>query len=130
MAKENDEPEGCLVCGNTTPKMTRGLCSAHYLQFNRSKNKIPEEKRQAFDDEMVELGLVLPAGRAGRRKRYEDPFAEHARKYESVDSVSLVAEPANDYATSIDKEAAEIVQEMKEQLENKSSRKKRKSRNK
>lgn len=55
----------CVVCGQTTKKMTRGLCSRHYLQFSRERKEMAdkdgEDVAQEWEDWLVANKKLLPA---------------------------------------------------------------------
>lgn len=66
----------CLICGKPA-KGNRGLCVAHYLQFNRTMHDLPKSKRAAFEQEQIEAGRILASG-AIREIKAPNPFATEA----------------------------------------------------
>lgn len=62
----------CLVCGK--PAVQRGLCWAHYLKFNRTRNALPVKDRVQFEQKQIEEGRVLASGQS-REIRNPNPFA-------------------------------------------------------
>lgn len=105
-----NESDGCLICGQVTKKMTRGLCSVHYLQFNRHKNRLPFDVRDAFDEAMVDRGMILAVGPPGPRGK-EDPFAVFAAEFEAV------ATGEKRPKSTVREEAEEIAKEVAEKLD-------------
>lgn len=63
----------CLICGKPA-NSSRGLCTAHYLQFYRTLQSLPRKERAAFEQEQIEAGRVLAAG-AIREIKNPNPFA-------------------------------------------------------
>lgn len=72
-------PEKCLLC-DSTKDLKRGLCSSHYQKYKRAWRSVPESKRDEFEAELIEEGLLLPPQKRGRKS--EDlVFKEMASKY-------------------------------------------------
>ena len=70
----------CLIESCDKKAGTRGLCEAHYAQFNRHKKRMKTEgEREAFEKATIEGGLVLPK-KGGRPLVHEDPFAAVAKQ--------------------------------------------------
>ncbi len=80
-SKQTVNKKICILpgCGNGG-KNTRGLCSKHYIQFMRLKEKMLPENQGKFDDDQVEKGKILPA-QSGGRPGDDNAFAEDAEKY-------------------------------------------------
>ena len=50
----------CIVCGDETDSLQRGLCYRDYGRFRRMKAKIPLELQDAFEEELINSGKLLP----------------------------------------------------------------------
>jgi hypothetical protein len=48
----------CLICGKAQ-NSRRGLCVAHYYQFQRAKMALPKSKRIAFEEKQILEGRIL-----------------------------------------------------------------------
>lgn len=69
----------CLVCGTDAGRITRGLCSAHYLQMQRRLQKLTPAAAAAWEEQLIAEGKLLPK-RQGKRPNVGDPFAESFEK--------------------------------------------------
>lgn len=66
----------CIACSEFKPgKISRGLCTTCYKQFQRELLEIDEQYRDAFEQELIEAKKLLP--------KSENPFREIAEKYKS-----------------------------------------------
>ncbi len=72
-----DGKTGCLVCGDSDTRITRGLCVMHHNRWRKQRESLPESARKAFDKELIERGLLLPS-RQGRPAIDDDVFADVA----------------------------------------------------
>lgn len=85
----------CLICnkqGTEEQPNRRGLCAAHYEQFRRAKEILPENKKDQFEQDMIAAGNILPPQKGGRAT--VNPFAEAAQKYLSPNDQKFLAETA------------------------------------
>jgi len=62
----------CLICGEVADG-PRGLCTSHYLKFNRTINELPKSKRAEFEEEQIREGRILPVGQIAEIKK-PNPF--------------------------------------------------------
>ena len=65
----------CLVCGDETNKLKRGLCDKHYQQFRRKKESLTVESAEEWESLLVENGKLLPK-QQGKKFGMDDPFAD------------------------------------------------------
>lgn len=74
----------CLVCQQTTKRMTRGLCQSHYQQFTRQRkemvDKDGEEVAQEWEDWLIKNGKVLPVNQ-GKKPDVQNEFAELQQQF-------------------------------------------------
>jgi hypothetical protein len=76
--RENDAKNHCLVCGEIKP-LQRGLCEADYQRFRRQRDKLPADQQDAFEEMLINKGLLLPS-RQGQRN-VENVFADELAKF-------------------------------------------------
>jgi hypothetical protein len=81
---ETDEQETCLLCGGSG-RLRRGLCSSHYQAFLREWRQIPEANRDAFEQELIAAGMLLPRKSPGYRAK-PSQFSVIAEKYKPYDA--------------------------------------------
>ena len=62
----------CLICG-TKATGRRGLCTGHYLQFNRTAQQMPGKERLEFEQEQIREGRILASGQI-RQMKNPNPF--------------------------------------------------------
>ena len=73
-SKPNQE-QSCLVCGAVPASLKRGLCEKHYQQFRRKRDVLTEEASEAWEQQLVDAGKLLPK-QQGKKFGSEDPFLE------------------------------------------------------
>lgn len=87
------KPEKCLLCSNNAD--SRGLCSSHRKRFmDKKRSFATQEEADAFEARCIELGVLLPLAKAGRKPVVDDPFAKIAEEmgqYE-IDDSRIVSE--------------------------------------
>lgn len=69
--------EPCLICGEITDPMRRGLCTTHYQQFVTVRRKQPKELRAKFEEFLIKKGHLLPK----QSRSFKTVFHEAADKY-------------------------------------------------
>ncbi|MEM9645594.1 MAG: hypothetical protein AAF989_11435, partial [Planctomycetota bacterium] len=74
-----------------TPVQSRGLCPTHHSRFHRQRREMSPESRVAFEEKLVELGMLLPARKPGRKVE-QDAFRD-------VADALLVAEKEKGFAS-------------------------------
>jgi hypothetical protein len=79
MAKKDQQTKGCLICGRITKPLTRGLCTAHYLSFNRQMKKLSEHGKQQFEAQLIAAGQLSP-NKQGQRPDKPNPFRDFAKR--------------------------------------------------
>jgi len=82
MAKKStktDRPT-CLVCG-ASGRLRRGLCQTDYERYRRAKERLPEDRRGAYEEECVARGILLPS-RQGCRGVEDDVFAQTLAEFQ------------------------------------------------
>lgn len=105
----------CLVC--RTPTITsdlqRGLCVSCYNQFRREKDKIAPEKREAFEDFLVEQGRLAADGRKAKnvfalaREQFENGETPESLEPNPVPLPSTAKKPAKPSVQQTDKRKAQ-----------------------
>jgi hypothetical protein len=103
------ENNQCLRCGKRST--IRGLCRAHYAQFNKAK-KVAIELGfpvDLFDAELVQRGLILPDQKK-QTDAFEDVLAEMLARQKSNKTLDQKASvsPMDIISTQADIEAAKI----------------------
>lgn len=84
---------GCKICGETTKRLRRGLCSTHYGRFTTKVKSLPADEAAAFEAKCLADGWIEESKQGRRPKIDDDPFDD------------LVAEVRAEFAHDI--EAAE-----------------------
>lgn len=74
-AAERDKEKRCVVCGEIFKTRRRGLCTQHYEQFRRKRDKLTEEAGKAWEEQLVGEGKLMPARQGRRLSGQEDAFA-------------------------------------------------------
>jgi hypothetical protein len=80
---DNQYEKRCVICGSKQGRITRGLCSAHYLKLQSHLRKLTPEGVAALEDRLMAEGKLLPPDVAGKKARTPDPF---------IDTVSTVVQ--------------------------------------
>lgn len=106
MKRKNNDPDACLLCGQSTQlprRGARGLCDVHYRRFlKKLKSLKSDDAQSAFDEKCVARGILLEKKSGGPKKMDEDPFDE------------IFAETAAEYEVSESKAVADAIQEAKD----------------
>ncbi|MEL7265533.1 MAG: hypothetical protein AAFN70_18940 [Planctomycetota bacterium] len=116
MAAATPRENKCLVCGKSTtkPRGSRGLCSIHYRRFKAKLDAFPTEaEREAFEQQCLDDGWILPKSKGGRPKEDDDPFgaiaAKIAAQVPGVRQISQEEEAAADAAAERSEEVRDEV---------------------
>lgn len=84
----------CLVCGQTTKKMTRGLCSRHYLQFKREREDLAAKEGEEAAAEW-EAWLIqnekLMAPNQGKKPNSQNDFSDLKKQFDREKTAELKA---------------------------------------
>ena len=83
----------CIVCGEVTTSVQRGLCIRCYERFRRAKQKVAAAERLEFEQLLVDNGQLLPS-RQGKSV-VDDVFADAAAAFmasRSSEAEQLIAE--------------------------------------
>jgi len=107
-SKPNQE-QSCLVCGAVPASLKRGLCEKHYQQFRRKRDVLTEEASEAWEQQLVDAGKLLPK-QQGKKFGSEDPFLESFENF-------VAENPASYKKTSLTTKELVSLAKMK-QLEN------------
>ena len=91
MKEKAKAKEGCLVCGDeaTSP---RGLCGRHYIQFVRKRKLLNEQAANAWEDQLVENGQLLPNRQGQRSDVAPDAFVDDFTAFVAKNPGSLKAD--------------------------------------
>lgn len=77
---EANPKNSCLVCGEETTNLKRGLCSRHYEQFRRKRDSLTQEAAEAWELQLINQGKLL-AKQQGKKFGLDDPFAESFNEF-------------------------------------------------
>jgi hypothetical protein len=80
-AFERDARGVCIICEESDPNRRLGLCVKHYTRFRKALRRIPPDKRDAFEEHLVEAGLLMPKRKGRRVDPREDVYADAAAEF-------------------------------------------------
>lgn len=80
-SKKAGGKSGCLICGDSDKKLTRGLCPAHHAQYLRVRKAAFDP--DAFDTHLIHQGMLLASKQGRRLASGENPFGEELAEFES-----------------------------------------------
>lgn len=110
VARERAAKNVCIICEEDGGRLTRGLCIKHHTRYVTARKKIPEDRREAYDEYLVANGLLLPSRKGRRVDPDANEFAVAAGEFlaGSTPAAQRLAEEMVDRAES--EQAAEEAQ--------------------
>lgn len=98
LARQRDENNLCVTCGSSQGERRLGLCSRCYTVYRRSRDRLPEHRRDEYTQLLIDRGYLMPS-RQGRRldkpispfEAFADVFT-HAKDSELAEQADRVAE--------------------------------------
>lgn len=94
LARERAAKGQCIVCGSNDTRITRGLCVKHHTRYHKQRNAIKAGGHdvEAFDEALIERGLLLPSKQGRSVDPDEDVFASVARELFQVSPSEQLAD--------------------------------------
>jgi hypothetical protein len=94
LARERAANGQCIICGSNDTRITRGLCVKHHTRYHKQRNAIKAggHNVEAFDEALIERGLLLPSKQGRSVDPDEDVFASVARELFQVSPSEQLAD--------------------------------------
>ena len=74
--KDENSVKRCVICGTTSGRITRGLCTAHYLKLRHHLSKLTDEGAAELEKRLIAEGKLLPPDVSGVKPKTPDPFSD------------------------------------------------------
>ena len=97
LAEERAAKNVCIICEDGGGRITRGLCIKHHTRYVTSRKQIPVDRRDAYDEFLVENGLLLPSRKGRRVDPDENEFALAMSEF--LSNSSPASQLAEEFAT-------------------------------